>query len=54
VARYSREPWALSFACARSANSRVRWAFARTRSCLASRSARSTFVSFFFAIVFSK
>jgi ribosomal protein S18 acetylase RimI-like enzyme len=36
-----------------SASTRVRCAFASTRSCLASRSARSAFVSFFFAIVFS-
>ena len=47
----SREACASSFACAFSASSRVRWAFARVRSWRSRISSRSAFVSFLFAIV---
>ena len=47
-------PCASSFACARSASSRVRSAFLRICARCASHSARSAFVGFFFAIVFSQ
>ena len=51
---YPRELSASSLACPRSASSRVRRALARTIACRASRSARSAFVNFFFAIVYSQ